>query len=129
MTLRHYLSVLSLATAAAWCAVAAMIIFTDPAVVPPVVMVAFYACLWLALCGTFSVIGFLLRVKLLKKDGLLSLQVVVSFRQAVMLAALIVAALVLKSLGLLNLATAVLLVATVTLFEFFFLTAKRSGKV
>lgn len=125
MTLRHYLLTLSSATAVAWCAVGTMIAFTDPAVIPPVVLAAFYACLWLALSGTFSVIGFLLRISLLKKSFLLSHQVAVSFRQAIMLAALIIIALILKSRGLLDLPVAILMVTAMTLFEFFFLTSKR----
>ena len=88
------------------------------------VFLVFYISLFLALVGTFSVLGFVMRVILLKKHFFLSRQVAVSFRQALLLSLLITAALVLQSRSLLTWWTALLVVAALTLLEFFFITAK-----
>lgn len=125
MTLRHYLSTLAVATVIAWLAAGVIIGLTDPTVAPAVVIVAFFACLWLALAGTFAVLGFLLRFWILGKEFLLTRQVTVSFRQGLMLSSLIVIGLILLSRNLMSLWVAILLVLVMTLLESFFVAAKR----
>lgn len=79
---------------------------------------------YLALTGTLSVIGFLLRAALLRQQFVVSRHVAVSFRQAVLLALLIVVALFLQSKSLLTWWNALLIVAALTVLEFFFISAK-----
>lgn len=124
MTLRHYLLLMGVGTALAWGAVGIIIATVDPTDTQLVVFGVFYASLWLALTGTLSIIGFVLRVALLKKQLVVSRHVAVSFRQAVLLALLIVVSLFLQSRSLLTWWNALLIVAALTVLEFFFISAK-----
>jgi hypothetical protein len=123
MTLKQYLVVMSAGTLLAGAAVAMVLMTVDPTDTQSIVFAALYICLFLALTGLLSIIGFLLRVWLLRKD-VLSRQVLVAFRQAVLLSAVMVTALILQSRSLLNWFNAALIVAALTLLEFFFITAK-----
>src|SRR5687768_4702507 len=124
MTLRQYLLLMGVGTALAWSAVGLIIGTVDPTDTQPVVFGVFYASLWLALTGTLSIIGFVLRVALLKKQLVVSRHVAVSFRQAVLLSLLVVVSLFLQSRSLLTWWNALLIVAALTVLEFFFISAK-----
>jgi hypothetical protein len=124
MTLRQYLTIMGVGTALAWSAVALIVFGVNPTETSSAVFVIFYASLFLAVTGTLSVIGFLLRVLVLRKQYFISRQVAVSFRQAVLLASLTVGALVLQSKSLLSWWTAALMIAAMTVLEFFFISAK-----
>jgi hypothetical protein len=124
MTLRQYLSAMLAATILAWTAVGLIVTTVDPEDTLPAVFGVFYASVFLAVAGTFSVIGFVLRLALLRKPQLVSRQVAVSFRQAILLATLVVAALALQSRELLTWWNALLVVAALTLLEFFFVSAR-----
>lgn len=124
MTLRQYLTLMGMGTALAWSAVALILFGVDPTETSGAVFVIFYVSLFLAITGTLSVIGFLMRVLVLRKQYFISRQVAVSFRQAVLLAALTVGGLILQSRSLLHWWTAALLVAAMTVLEFFFISTK-----
>ncbi|MEY4745372.1 MAG: hypothetical protein RL272_1317 [Candidatus Parcubacteria bacterium] len=124
MTLRQYLLLMAVGTALAWTAVGLVVGTVDPTDTQPMVFGVFYASLFLALTGTLSVIGFLLRAALLKRQFVVSRHVAVSFRQAVLLALLIVVSLLLQSKSLLTWWNALLIVAAITVLEFFFISAK-----
>ncbi len=124
MTLRQYLVLMGMGTALSWAAVALIVTSVDPFATQAVVLGAFYASLFLALTGTISLLGFTLRVVLLRGQLVVSRQVAVSFRQAVLLGLLVIIALVLKSWALLTWWNALLVVAALTLLEFFFISAK-----
>ncbi len=126
MTLRQYLTIMGVGTALAAAAVALILFGVDPTETSAAVFVIFYVSLFLAATGALSIVGFLLRVLVLRKQYFISRQVAVSFRQAVLLAALIVGALILQSRSLLHWWTAALMVAAMTVLEFFFIsTAMR----
>lgn len=124
MTLKQYLILMCLGTALSWAAVGLIIAMIDPADAHALTFIVFYASMFLALAGTISVIGLAMRVLLLKKDFLISRQVFISFRQAVLLSLMLVAALILQSKSLLTVWTAVLLAAVLTVMEFFFISTK-----
>ena len=124
MTLRQYLLLMAVGTALAWSGVGLIIATVDPTDTQPVVFGVFYACLWLALTGLLSLVGFVFRVALLKKQLVVSRHVAVSFRQAVLLSLLVVVALFLQSRSLLTWWNALLIVAALTVLEFFFISAK-----
>ena len=111
-------------TALAWSAVGLIIGTVDPTQTQSVVFGAFYASLFLALTGTLSIIGFVLRVAFLRQQLVVSRHVAVSFRQAIMLALLIIVSLFLQSRSLLTWWNALLIVAAITMLEFFFISAK-----
>jgi hypothetical protein len=126
MTLRQYLILMGLGTAVSWTAVVLVLTTVDPDKTSAAVFAIFYASVFLAVTGTLSIAGFTARVLILKKQLFLSKEVAVSFRQAVLVAALAVGALVLQSRSLLTWWTAAILVAAMTVFEFFFISARNS---
>jgi len=124
MTLKQYLLMMGAGTVLSWTAVALIVLTVDPADTQSVVFAALYFSLFLGLTGLLSITGFLLRVWLLRKDFVLSRQVLVSFRQALLLSLILVMALILQSRTLLNWFNAVLMIAGLTLVEFFFISTK-----
>lgn len=126
MTLRQYLILMTAGTALSWIAVALVVATVDPNKAPMAVFAVFYASMFLALTGTFSVIGFLLRIGLLKQQLVVSRHVAISFRQSLLLATLLVIAMYLASKSLLNWWNALIIVAALTVFEFFFISAKNA---
>ncbi|KPJ85391.1 hypothetical protein AMJ57_03205 [Parcubacteria bacterium SG8_24] len=115
---------MSLGTLLAWFAVGLIVTMVDPSDTEPVVFAVFYTSLFLALTGMFSILGFVTRVMLLRKRFFVSRQVAVSFRQAVLLAGLIITALLLRGHGMLTWWTTLLMVAALTSLEFFFISAR-----
>ncbi len=124
MTLRSYLASMFAGTVLAWTGVAMILTRTDPADARAVVLGIFYTALFLALTGTFSLAGFGLRMGLLKQQYFVSRQVLVAFRQALLLSLLLVIALMLQSKGILTWWNALLILGAVTLLESFFISAK-----
>ncbi len=124
MTLKQYLLMIGFGTALSWAAAALIIFGIDPTETQAVVFAALYFSLLLGLTGLLSIIGFLLRVWLLPKE-LLSRQVLVSFRQAVLLSLLAVIGLILQSRSLLTWFNASLVVIGMTLIEFLFISARN----
>lgn len=124
MTLRQYLALMTSGTAIAWTAVYLIVTNVDPFKAPLAVFVVFYASLFLALTGAFSVIGFILRIALLKQQLVVSRHVAISFRQSLLLAALLSFALYLNSRQLLTWWNALIIVAALTVLEFFFISTK-----
>ena len=123
MTLRQYLIMMAVGTVLSWGAVGLMITMIDPTVSRPAVFVVFYISLLLALAGTFSLIGFVTRVTVLGKRGQLSRQVAISFRQAFMLALILVFAIFLRSHNVLTWWNTLLIVGAATALESFFISA------
>jgi len=109
-------------TVLSWGAVILIITMIDPTSSNFVVLAIFYISIFLALTGMFSVLGFISRVFILKKRLLLSRQVAVSFRQAVITALLIVTLLFLQSKAMLTWWNALLIVAIMTVVESFFIS-------
>ena len=118
---------MSVSTAATWGGVGLILLAVDPGRAHTVIIAVLYLCLWLALVGTLSLCGFAIRYWLLRNDPLITRQVLVSFRQATLLSLLLVAVLFLQSRSLLTTFNAILMVAALTLVEFFFisLSARR----
>jgi hypothetical protein len=84
----------------------------------------FYLSLFLTLVGAVSIIGFVVRV-LMHRDEMLAKLVTLSFRQAVLLSALAVGALMLHSRSLLTWWNSALIVVAVTVIEFIFISLER----
>jgi hypothetical protein len=124
MTLRSYLASMIMGTVLAWTGVVMILTMTDPTDARAVVLGIFYTALFLALTGTLSLAGFGMRIWLLKQHYFVSRQVLVSFRQAMLLALLAVTALILQSKSILSWWNALLILGAVTLLESFFITAK-----
>lgn len=128
MTLREYLVLMTAGTTLSWIAVGLIVATVDPDKAPLAVFAVFYASIFLALTGTFSVMGFLLRIGLLKQQLVVSRHVAISFRQSLLLASLSVIVMHLASKSLLNWWNVLLIVSGLTIFEFFFISARSTER-
>ena len=113
-----------LGTAICWAAWAVVINTVNPETTNNIGFLLFYSSLFLALVGSSAVIGFLSRFILLRQE-LVFRQVVISFRQSFLFAAVIIASLVLQSFKMLTWYNAWFLVAALTVLEFFLISYKR----
>lgn len=74
----------------------------DPGLAAWWVFIFFYASLFLALVGTISVIGFLIKQRLIKQDDVVFRHVRRTFRQSLILAGLIIIVLLLRQAAVLR---------------------------
>lgn len=102
MSLRHYLILMSIATMLCWVAWFFVLIYTAPGGEGLLTLFFFYCSLFLAIVGTFSVIGFLIRRMLIKNDEVVFRHVRRTFRQSLLLAVLAIAVLLLLAARLLT---------------------------
>ena len=116
---------MALSTAFCWLAWAMVILYINPFQAGILGFLFFYVSLLLALIGTFSLAGFLIRIILIKKE-VISKLVGISFRQAILFAVLIVGLLFLQSKQLLTWWNILLLVLALTILEFFFISYRTS---
>jgi len=100
MTLKKYLNLMAILTGICWLIFVASIFLMDPENVGFLGFLLFYYSLFLALLGSFSIIGFIIRIRFIK--GPVFQQVSISFRQSFWLSLIIVFLLVIKGLGLLH---------------------------
>jgi hypothetical protein len=124
MTLRQFLILMTAGSALAWSALALIVSSTDPTEVPLAVVIVFGVALFLALTGTFSLIGFALRSMFGKEESVLSRRVIAAFRQGAILGGLLTAALFINARGGLGFTSAALLLTAAIFLELFFMTAK-----
>jgi hypothetical protein len=123
MSLRSYIFLMLLATIACFLAFFAVIYFFDPFVGGLWVLLFFYLSLFLALLGTFSILGLFVRL-IFTREKLVLKKVLISFRQAVWFSLLVVISLHLKSIDLLAWKNIILLILAFTLLELFFMSYK-----
>lgn len=123
MTLRKYLSLMTFATLVCWAAWFAVINMIDVSSTSFLGHALFYASFFLALTGTFAVIGFFVRLVLLKQE-LVFQKVMISFRQAIFFALLIDGLLLLEARNLLRWYNVMFLVIGLTIAEFFMISRK-----
>jgi len=123
MSLRGYIVLMLLATIACYLAFGAVLYFFDPTAGGIFTLLFFYASLFLALIGTFSLLGLLFRI-FFTKDNLIFKKVTTSFRQAIWFALLIVSSLYLRSVNLFVWRNLLFLVAAFALLELFFMSYK-----
>lgn len=124
MTLRQYLSSMGIATLAVWGMAVTILLSVNPLTAPPVVSEAFYLTLFLALSGTFALVGFVMRTGILGKSDVISRQVFVAFRQAMLLSALAVVLLFLRSRDSLNWRTVLIALVVLTAIEILAISAR-----
>ncbi len=127
MTLRKYLILMSFASIVCWAAFVLVVYHMNPVGSGIIALIFFYLSLFLAVVGTFAIIGFLLRSKILGGE-LVFKQVAVTFRQALWFGVLAVFSLWLQSKNLLTWYNLNLLIIVLLILEFFFLSTGK-GKV
>jgi hypothetical protein len=128
MTLKSYLFLMFSATAICWGAFVFVLFTIDPFATNWLGFILFYFSLFLALTGSFAVLGFLLRFAALKQSLAFRL-VSDAFRQSFLLALMTVSSLVLQSLGFLSWTNLFLLIGGVAALEYFLIVRGRPHPV
>lgn len=128
MSLKHYIGFMLLGTIICWVAWALVAGSTDPTHSPWYIFFFFYASLFLALVGSFSVIGFTASHIKHKQPSVLFAHVKKSFRQGILLAMIVVASLYMKAADMLTWWSALLLIFSLLVFESVFLSQAFGGK-
>ena len=125
MTLRQYLILMSVG--AAICRLAWFFVLgsVDPTQAGFFGFLFFYSSLFLALAGTFSVIGFLVKKIILKNDQALFHHVKSTFRQGMLVAMVIILGMILLQINLLTWWNAILLIALFVAVEGIIFTNRK----
>ncbi len=118
MSLKQYLTLMSIAFILCWLSFFMVIFFINPQEAGFLGFFLFYLSLFLALTDTFALAGFFLRIWLL--DRPIFTQVIVSFRQAIWFSLFVVFCLILQSKRLLNLWVIILLILFLSFIESLF---------
>ncbi len=125
MLLRGFLTIVAFTDALAWGAWYFLLNTTNPEA-GPVFVGLFYISLLLALTGLFAVIGFGVRVFILKRDEVIYSYVRQTFRQAFLLALLAIIALWLAHNAWLRWWVLLLVISALGAWEHFFLTGEEN---
>ena len=126
MSLVRYLIIMSIATLICWAGWYTVVLLVNPWQTGVLGFSLFYISLGLALIGTFAVIGFFVRLFLLKQEMVFQ-KVVIAFRQAIFLALLVIGCLMLQSARLLVWSNVAFLIIGLTALEFLIISI-RSGR-
>jgi len=118
MSLKQYLTLMSIAFILCWLSFFMVIFFINPQEAGFLGFFLFYLSLFLALTDTFALAGFFLRIWLL--DRPIFTQVIVSFRQAIWFSLFVVFCLILQSKRLLNLWVIILSILFLSFIESLF---------
>ncbi len=125
MSLRQYLILMSIGALICWLAWFFVLSSTDPAEAGFFGFLFFYTSLFLALAGTFSVIGFLIKKIILKDDQVVFHHVKSTFRQGMLLAGILISGLILLQADLLAWWSATLLVLLFVAIEGIIFTSRK----
>jgi hypothetical protein len=127
MTLKQYLITMSVIAALCWLTWSYIAWAVNPEATNWFGFLLFYFSLFLALAGTATVVGFLVRFVALKKELAFRL-VREAFRQSFLFASLIIISLMLLSRGLFSWLNLLLLIIGLSALEFFLLNLQKQGK-
>ena len=127
MGIRLYLLSMSLGTILCAVAWVQIIRTSDPHTAPWFIFLFFYATLFLALVGGFSLVGFLWRIWRKREAMVLFRHVRKTFRQGVLFALLITSAVFLKSQALLTWWSTMIVILILVLIESVVLTKTQSA--
>ncbi len=125
MTLRQYLIFMSVGTALCWAAWTFVLFSFNPSEAGYVPFVFFYGSLFLAVVGTFSVIGFMVRSLIVRDETVVFRHVRKTFRQSIFLAFGIVAGLMLSAKQWLTWWNALILIFLIVGFEAILFTNRK----
>lgn len=126
MPLKYYVFLMLFGTLLCWCAWALVLWKIDPATSGMIGLMSFFLSLFLALLGTFTLLGFAFR-RSIRKDTIAFRHIGISVRQGLFFSLVLVGSLLLRSTGLYVWWSMLFLLAGFTLLEFFFLTHEHSA--
>ncbi len=124
MTHNKYLAVIGTAGLVSWIAWVVVINKLDPFESPGLALALFYISLFFALACTFTVLGFYFRLWL-NKNEIYYQHIHTAFRQGVLLTVIALGCLTFQIMGVLTWWSGLLLIATITLFEFYFMAREQ----
>ncbi|MBI5621395.1 hypothetical protein HY933_00830 [Candidatus Falkowbacteria bacterium] len=127
MTLTKYTVFMLIITLFCWGAWVLVIFQIDPTAAGALGFIVFYVTLFFALTASLAVVGLLLRRWFVSHQPP-TRQVAIALRQGVWFALLLVGALVLLSWQLLTVWNTLLLIAVLTVVEFFFISTEHNGE-
>ena len=119
MTHHKYLAIIGVAGIVSWLAWIVVINKLDPQQSMGLALALFYLSLLLALTCTFTVIGFYFRIWLNKNEVYYN-HIYIAFRQGLLLTVITIGCLTFQLLQVLTWWTGLLLIAIVTMVEFYF---------
>lgn len=125
MSLRLYALFMSLGTLICWIAWTLVIRSTDPTTAPWFIFFFFYASLFLALVGTFALLGFLWRIWQHREVVVLLRHVRKTFRQGIFFAMLVTGSVYLKAQDWLSWWSILLFIFVLVIVESLFLSHTR----
>lgn len=121
MTTRKYLFILTIITVIAWVLWVMVIKLIDPTMGSSLALLLFYLTLFFSLAGSFTIIGYLIRM-LTDAEEMLRVRLNISGRQGILFSILVITSLILKASGQLNGLTIVISILILSLVEFLFLS-------
>lgn len=121
MSLKKYVIGMIFATVFCWTAWGLILFYIDPKAAGIVGLVCFHLSLFFSLVGTFTLTGLALRIRF-SHNEILFAHVGVAFRQAVLLATVIVGCLIFQQFRILNWWDGTLFAVSVGLLEFYFMS-------
>ena len=127
MSLKKYLILMGISTLFCWIAFMIVVFFIDPHEAGTAGFIFFYSSLFLALVGSFAILGFLFRL-VFKKNSLIFKDVNISSRQAFFYSSIVIVSLLMQSRRLLTWWNALILIGLFALMEFFFISYKKANK-
>lgn len=128
MTLKKYLLLMFLATLICWLSFGVVVYFVDPTLTNWFGFLIFYLSLFLSLVGSLSLLGFIVRF-IVNKNEFAFKQVITAFRQSILFAFLVSAALFLQSYRLVSWWNFLILIILLTVIEFLFIARENKTKI
>ncbi len=123
MSLKKYLITMSFVTVFCWIAWLVVLWYMDPSGAGGIGFLLFYLSLFFALLGTFSLLGFFVRVWF-SKEVVIFRHLGVSTRQSLWFAILVVVSLIFQASDFFRWWTSGLLIIFLIVLEFFFISRK-----
>lgn len=123
MSLRKYLILMTSTTLICWIAWLFVLYYMDPTKAGFITFFLFYISLFLAALGTFSLLGFFIRVWF-SKEKVIFRHLGVSTRQSFLFSALLAITLILQGSGYMKWWSMLFIILFLLLLEFFFLSRK-----
>jgi len=129
MNFKQYITLMIISAALAWLTWGFIIFGINPNEAELGVFFLFYVSLLAALSCTFSVLGLVIRVWVLKQKDVVSRQAAKSFRQAIFLAALFTGILYFQGKHILNWWIIILFIAVLSMLEFFLISYRKNPQL
>jgi hypothetical protein len=128
MSITKYLILLSICTALSFTAWFFVLFFMNPIQGGIPVKIFFYLSLGFALCGAFSLCGYLIRSRITKTDEMAYKGVSIASRQSIVLSGVVLATLILQSQRWLTWWMMLIVLALAGTIELFFISFKKYNR-